>query len=244
MGKGSLKLKQNRRERLLGLLRSGDFWTTMELAKALATSHRTLMRDIAELRDAGYPIASDRGRGGGISLNGRWGIDRLSLSSQEAITLLLSLTIVESISSANYGFGAKSLKQKIANTFPESQRQKITSLRKRILIGQPASSEVLSSFTGINENHFDKIKTAFFNSKRLSFRYRDEKGRKTTRETDPQFLLLNWPAWYLLAWDYLKDEIRVFRIDRISQPIQLDTPMTQRARSLYLEAFEAYFSAL
>ena len=244
MGKGSLRSKQDRRDRLLGLLRSGDFWTTHELAKEISTSHRTLMRDIAELKEAGYPIESDRGRGGGVSLVGRWGIDRLSLTNQEAITLLLSLAVVESLSPTSYGLGARQLKQKIANTFPEPQRKVITSLRNRILIGEPASKDVLSSFKRIDEDVFAKIKVAFFNAKRVELRYVDEKGQKTNRQVDPQFLLLNWPIWYLLAWDYLRKDVRVFRIDRITSPVAQTTPMIKRSKALFLTAFEEYFSSL
>ena len=74
MGKGNLKSKNDRFSRLLGLLRSDEHWTTNTLAEEVEVSHRTLMRDLSELQEAGYPIETDRGRGGGIRLSGRWGI--------------------------------------------------------------------------------------------------------------------------------------------------------------------------
>ncbi|NQZ02234.1 MAG: WYL domain-containing protein [Bdellovibrionales bacterium] len=244
MGKGSLKSKQDRRDRLLGLLRSEDYWTTLSLAQELSVSPRTLMRDLLELKEAGYPIETDRGRGGGVSLTGRWGIDRLSLSNQEAITLVLSLAVIESLSPSSNGLGAKSLRQKISSSFGIEQRKVISKLRNRILIGDPASKDVLSSYKGLSDTILGKVKLGFFNSKRIRFTYHDERKRQTTREVDANFLMLSWPVWYLLGWDYLREDVRVFRIDRMTNIEVLNLPAANKPKQLFLEAFEPYFSAI
>jgi predicted DNA-binding transcriptional regulator YafY len=48
----------------------------------------------------------------------------------------------------------------------------------------------------------------------------------TSRDIEPQFLYLNVPVWYLLAWDRLRSAIRCFRIDRIKSV----TPLATRFR--------------
>jgi predicted DNA-binding transcriptional regulator YafY len=35
------------------------------------------------------------------------------------------------------------------------------------------------------------------------------------REVEPHAILLNWPAWYLLSHDRLREDVRTFRLDRI-----------------------------
>jgi predicted DNA-binding transcriptional regulator YafY len=45
----------------------------------------------------------------------------------------------------------------------------------------------------------------------------------TSRDVEPQFLYLNLPVWYLLAWDRLRKAIRCFRIDRIKSVTPLGT---------------------
>ena len=45
----------------------------------------------------------------------------------------------------------------------------------------------------------------------------------TTRQIEPQFLFFSVPAWYLLSWDRLRDDIRTFRIDRIHRATVMDT---------------------
>ncbi len=244
MGKSDLKTKNDRTSRLLGLLRTEEHWTTHHLASELNISHRTLMRDLEELKKAGYPIEADRGRGGGVRLNGRWGIERLNLTNKEAISLLLSLSVTEALTEQSNDFGSKGLKQKISTAFPENQLKVINELRKRILIGKLASDSVLRNCNRVNGKIWDDVILAFFDSKRLKFEYCNENTIMTSREFDPHFLLLNWPVWYLLGWDYLSDEVRIFRIDRIRTISMTNQVIIRRARPQFIHAYESYFTNL
>lgn len=244
MGKSDLKTKNDRTSRLLGLLRTDEHWTTHHLASELNISHRTLMRDLEELKETGYPIEADRGRGGGVRLNGRWGIERLNLNNQEAISLILSLSITEALAINSNDFGAKPLKQKIANVFPEPQRKTINELRKRVLIGQLASNEVLKSFKSASKPIWDNAIAGFFESKRVQIEYLDERNNLTQRQVDPNYLLLNWPVWYLLGWDYLRNDVRVFRLDRIQKIKTEDKEIVRRSNTLFLNAYEHYFKTI
>lgn len=244
MGRSNLRAKNDRTIRLLGLLRSGEHWTTHQLADELEISHRTLMRDIEQLKEAGYPIESDRGRGGGTRLNGRWGIERLNLTNQEAISLLLSLSITEVLTARSNDLGSRGLKQKLANAFPDSQRKIINDLRSRILIGKIASSDVLSDYKKVDGTIWGNVVHAFFESKKIQIDYMDEKGIPTSRYFDPHYLLLTWPVWYLLGWDYLRNSVRVFRVDRIKKIIATHELVNRKPRSIFLESFEKYFKNL
>ena len=244
MGKSDLKIKNDRTSRLLGLLRTEEHWTTHHLASELNISHRTLMRDLHELKEAGYPIETDRGRGGGIRLNGRWGIERLNLNNQEVITLILSLSITEALTSNSNDLGTKPIKQKIASAFPESQRKTINDLRKRVLIGQLASHGVLKTYKTVSKGIWDMTMTGFFESKRIRIEYMDEKNNLTQRLVDPNYLLLNWPVWYLLGWDYLRNNVRVLRIDRIKNLEVTKEPILRRSTSLFLDAYKEFFKGI
>jgi predicted DNA-binding transcriptional regulator YafY len=85
---------------------------------------------------------------------------------------------------------------------------------------------------------------AFFESKKIQIQYQDENLNQSLREIDPHFLLVNWPVWYVLGWDYLRSDVRVFRIDRIASITVTDTLITRRPRSIFLNAFEEYFKSL
>tara|TARA_B110001454_G_scaffold219195_1_gene251360 strand:- start:4283 stop:5056 length:774 start_codon:yes stop_codon:yes gene_type:complete len=244
MAKNGNRSVQNRMSQLLGLLRSDNYWTTVALAKALRVSHRTLMRDLEELKAQGYPIESDRGRGGGTRLNGRWGIDRLFISNQEVISLLISLSVTEALSPNGNDLGVKSIKQKIASAFPESQRRTIIDLRKRVLIGQKASDPILKTVVRTSDMVWKKAMQAFFESKGVDIKYQDEKGNITHRKFDPHFLLLNWPVWYLLGWDYLRNDVRVIRLDRIKHLENLTESIVPRPRYIFIESYKEFFEEI
>jgi predicted DNA-binding transcriptional regulator YafY len=54
------------------------------------------------------------------------------------------------------------------------------------------------------------------------------------REIEPQFLYLNIPVWYLLAWDRLRDAVRFFRVDQLKHVEKLDATFRARDPRLFL----------
>ncbi|MGH1426592.1 MAG: helix-turn-helix transcriptional regulator [Arenicella sp.] len=244
MAKGSLRNKQNRMDRLIGLLRTDHAWTSLLLCHRLQVSHRTLMRDLSELRELGYPIESSKGRGGGIRLNGRWGVGRLHLTDQEVVSMLVSLAIAESLQSPLLLSTLSSIRQKITLSFPERQRHVVNKLRSRIFIGDHASERVLASFGDADQAVINAVNLSFFRQTRIRITYCDESHNVTNRDVEVQYLLLNWPVWYLLGWDDLRQAVRLFRIDRITSAQPLKAVFELRRKSDVLKGFESYFLAL
>lgn len=215
MPKNNYLSRKSRLDTLIGLLRSQDSFTASDLSKLIGVSLRTLMRDLRDLESAGYPIESERGRGGGIRLNRSWGLGKLQLSYSEILDLLIALTTMEKLRSPFLMNNLRSLRFKIAQSFPDSQRRTIENIRKRIWVGDKATNKVVSDFKIPKEKVVTSLQKSFFECKMLDITYLDEKGKKTFRTIEPHYLLFNWPVWHILAWDYLREDIRFFRIDRI-----------------------------
>ena len=244
MAKGSLANKQNRLDRLVGLLRQDEAWTLKHLSENLDASERTLLRDIKELRDQGYPIETERGRGGGISLRHRWGVDKLRLNYEEVINLLVSLAITETLQSPLLTQQVKTVRQKITHGFPEQQRKMINQLRKRILVGEMAASHIYDTYTP-PRNHILKTVTAcFFNMETMEIKYTAGTGNVTQRKIEPQYLFLNYPVWYLLGWDHLRQAPRVFRIDRVNQATTTKQRFNMRRKDLLMGGIEEFYRLL
>ncbi len=223
MGHRATLSRLNRLEELKGLLKAQEHITAAELADELGVSIRTLNRDLQILRDSGVPIESDRGRGGGLRLQRHWALGRLHLSPAEAIDLLLSIAIAERMNSPLLLQQLAPIRRKIVAAFSESYQPKIRSLRKRILVGRPASERVLASFSAPQRGALPGIAEAFFNMRCIAIEYVDQKGANTSRVVEPQFFYLSVPVWYLLAWDRLRGAVRYFRVDRIKSVTPLDT---------------------
>ena len=161
--------------------------TASELADELGVSLRTLNRDIVCCEKVACRSEYHRGRGGGLRLQRNWSLGRLHLRREEAIDLLLSMAIAERMNSPLLLQQLASVRRKIVAAFSEAYQANIRSLRKRILIGAPASQAVLSSFTPVTHRGLTDIADAFFNMRCVRIGYMDQKGDLTTREVEPQF---------------------------------------------------------
>jgi predicted DNA-binding transcriptional regulator YafY len=204
-----------RLEALKALLADRDVTTAGELADELGVSVRTLHRDLATLRELGTPIDGDRGRGGGLRLERGWSLGRVHLNESEAMGLLLSLTIAEKIGSPLLLDDLRSVTRKVSSAFAPAQARRVTGLRRRILVGQPASEQMLASYRPPQPHIVRPLLDAFTQQRLIGITYADQHNRTTERDIEVQYLYYNLPVWYVLAWDRLRDDVRFFRIDRV-----------------------------
>lgn len=217
MSRSDTNKRLARLDTLSSMLKSDEFHTVGDLANELGISKRTLHRDIEILRDRGLPIQTDRGRGGGTKLHRSWGVGRLTISDQELIDLLISLSIAEKMNSQIFMAQLKSIRHKVMALLAPSQKLKIKQLKERILIGGWASPLVLSSFEQSTQEPISDLNRAFYLKRVLSINYIDGSQNITEREIEPHYLYLNYPVWYVLAWDHLRADVRTFRCDRIQR---------------------------
>ncbi|WP_233261288.1 YafY family protein [Vitiosangium sp. GDMCC 1.1324] len=203
----------DRLDRVLGLLASRPSWTAPELAAELGVCVRTVRRDLSRLAARGVSIESDAGRGGGVRVPARTGLGRVQLDARETLDLLLALALAERLGSPLLLSTVKGLRQKLSATFPPEERARVSGLRRRILVG-PTSRNIAGSWKAPSAAVLRPIQESFFEQRALELTYRANEVR-TVRVVEPHYLLLSWPAWYLLVWDHLRGAVRVLRVDRI-----------------------------
>jgi len=203
----------DRLDRALGLLASRPSWTARELAEELGVCVRTVRRDLSRLAARGVAVESERGRGGGVRVPARSGLGRVQLGAEELLDLLLALALAERLRSPLLLSTVGGLRHKLAAAFPPEERARISALRRRILVG-PVSANITASWKAPRAAVLRPIHEAFFHQRGLELTYR-ARERSTTRLVEPHYLLLSWPAWYLLVWDHLRGAVRALRVDRI-----------------------------
>jgi len=245
MGRGSSDEKLNRLDQLIGKLKSGEAYTAGHLADDLGVSLRTMMRDLKTLRDKGYPIDADKGRGGGVRLYPGWGVGRLTMNYREVIDLLLALNILEKLNSQLFLNNLESVKNKLYASFPDSQRPNILKIRNRILIGELAPTNAIENYsTASNIQQNNIILESFFDQKCLNIFYKQKNGTITKRLIEIHFLYLNWPIWYLICFDHLRNAPRTFRIDRIQNANITGEKFQTRIKSFFSPELEKFSSRL
>jgi predicted DNA-binding transcriptional regulator YafY len=186
-----------------------------DLAQELGVSRRTLTRDIELLRDRGLPVEADRGRGGGVRLSANWDVGRIHLGYREAVDLLVSLAVAEQTGSPILMANLAPIRRKLMASFSSGDRGRINQLKARLLIGGPASAEVMASHVAPRVKVVEALHEAFVMMQPARILYVGGTGSLTERLIEAQYLLLNYPVWYVLAYDTSRQGIRTFRCDRL-----------------------------
>ena len=244
MSKSASTDRLSRLDRLTALLKAEAFVTADAAAAELGVSLRTVRRDLGILRERGLPIDADRGRGGGIRLDRRWGIGRVALDYGEAVDLLISLAIAEQMRSPLFMASLKSVRRQLVASFAPTMRARVENVKRRILVAQPASVAVLGNFSSASPTIVRSLHQAFLAQERLAIGYRGERAKLTEREIEPQLLLLNFPVWYVVGWDHLRDAPRTFRCDRIERAKSMGEVFRLRPIEVFAEALAGVLAAV
>lgn len=222
-------------EMLAVQLKQDAHCTVSDLAQQHGVSSRTIARDLALMRDQGMQIDADRGRGGGVRLDRNWGVGRMNLSYAEAIDLLISIAVAEQMNSPMFLANLGSVRRQLVASFSPDKRNKVNRLKSRILIGVTASTYVQASAGAPPKRVVQALHQAFVDQKVLEIKYQREDGVMSKRRIEPQYLLLKYPIWYVVAIDHLRKEPRTFRCDRM-----LEASMDEmRFKLLPREEFQA-----
>src|SRR4029079_13177360 len=93
---------------LLEFLRAHEATSVAVVARELAVSRRTVLRDLATLRGQGYLIRSDTGPGGGVLLDRDRGLSAVHLTVDEIASLWLAAQLSASARPLPWGRAAPS----------------------------------------------------------------------------------------------------------------------------------------
>ncbi|MGL5593714.1 MAG: helix-turn-helix transcriptional regulator [Cetobacterium sp.] len=191
-------MKINRVFEILYILLNREKISSKELAEKFEVSVRTIYRDIEIISGAGIPIFMTQGRNGGISLLQNFTLNKQVLTENEKKDMLIAIQSLNSFNKES----AKSIFSKLSSLFGENQRDYI--------------KIDYSGWENTIEKQFELSKEAILLNKRLSFNYISTKGEKTYREVEPYVLWFKSKAWYLKCFCLEKNEIRLFRLSRIT----------------------------
>lgn len=207
-----------RHDALVRSLRRNGTTTVDDLAEEVGASRRTVLRDIRALRDEGFVIHSDVGRGGGLQLDLQSMQTTARLSVSEVFALLISVAAMRAAQNLPFSDLADAGLAKIEKALPSDKIRDLRRFLDCLHIGQLSPHQDISDIRPLDPALLSAFETAFLQRLHLRFDYRDAKGTKTRREVEPQAMLILSPLWYLVAWDPARDDFRHFRMDRISKP--------------------------
>ncbi|MBZ0310332.1 MAG: YafY family transcriptional regulator [Anaerolineae bacterium] len=212
----------NRTDRLLAIIlelqargqqRAEDLATTFEVSK------RTIYRDILALMESGIPIVSIPGQG--YSLIEGFFLPPVNFTLDEATLLLLGGNLVAKKFDVQYRNAAQSAGRKIMAVLPEALQLEVQTLQESIFFVEVGT---------VQETLLAKLRSAIIAHQSVQFTYYARATEEhSVRTVNPYGLTHFDKAWYLVAHCHLRNDIRRFRLDRISQLTILDKRFTRPA---------------
>jgi predicted DNA-binding transcriptional regulator YafY len=207
-----------RQDAILRTLRRNGTCTVSALAEEVGTSRRTVLRDISALRDKGYVIHSDVGRGGGLQLDPQSMQTTARLSVPEVFALLIGVAAMRAAGNLPFSELADAGLAKIEKSLPADKVKDLRAFLDCLHIGKLSPLQDLSDLGKMDRDLLSAFEKAFLQREFIRFDYCDANGRHTRRDVEPQAMLILPPLWYLVGWDPEREDFRRFRMDRISRP--------------------------
>lgn len=207
-----------RHEAIVRSLRRNGTSTVADLAEEVGASRRTVLRDISALRDEGCVIHSEPGRGGGLQLDPQSIQTTARLSVAEVFALLISVASMRAAGNLPFSGLADAGLAKIEKALPSDKVRDLRRFLDCLYVGKLSPRVDISDMGAMDPALLPAFETAFLQRLHLRFQYRDAKGIVTSRNVEPQAMLILPPLWYLVAWDPARNDFRHFRMDRISRP--------------------------
>lgn len=224
----------NRTDRMLGVLlelQARRHTRAEDLAKRFETSKRTIYRDIQGLCETGVPVVSTPGLG--YALAPGYFLPPLSFTQDEATMLMLGAGFMAQSFDAQYQEAARAAVQKIDAVLKPDLRGHVRKAAQRIRFAQTTSGP---------EERLPALRRAVLERRTLRFRYRTRysatgEPEVNERAADPYALIFWMGYWYVPAYCHLRESMRYFRADRMSDLEVLETVFTPRPGT-GIESFE------
>lgn len=198
---------------ILLLLESRGQVKARELAEALETSERTIYRDIEILSEAGVPVVSLPGPAGGFSLMPGYSLHQQDLHAGDVINLFLSGIGVRPEEHSEASLNLKTTLLKLEKSIPSQYLPDIRVARERFYFDPSLWFDQKPPLL-----HLDALRQSVWQSRKVLLTHakeEEEGGAVTVRVVRPYGLVVKNTDWYLVAYCQTREDIRVFKCDRV-----------------------------
>ncbi len=186
-------------------LRGGRLVTARQLSERLEVSERTIYRDIADLIGTGVPVEGEAGVG--YLMRDGFDLPPLMFTHEEIVALVAGARLIRAWGGTNMAEAAEEALIKINSVLPDDARARAESVQVHAF-----------QMTGLDDEtraRLDRLEKATDKRTQLTITYEDDSGNATSRTIRPLGLWFWGKVWTLVAWCELRENFRMFRVDRI-----------------------------
>ncbi|MBZ0287919.1 MAG: YafY family transcriptional regulator [Anaerolineae bacterium] len=203
---------------VLELLQTHGQMSGAALGARLEVDARTVRKYIMMLQDIGIPVEAEMGRYGGYGLRAGFKLPPMMFTNDEAFALVLGLLAARQMGLAEGAAAVEGTLAKLYRVLPEALRETAQAMETALTLDLPAAQggavALLAAFSVAINQHRQVF---------ISYRRGDESSE---RNVDPYGLVIHDGVWYLIGYCHLRQDVRVFRLDRIGEARTLDATFT------------------
>jgi predicted DNA-binding transcriptional regulator YafY len=206
---------------LLELLQTQAVVTGREVADRLEIDPRTVRRYVERLQQLGIPVEGQRGVGGGYRIRPGYRLPPLMLTDDEAVVVTLGTLVAGRLGIAGAPDSVEGALAKIHRVLPDALRRQVGALETSLdfTTGPSTARPVRGQLALL-------LADTIRRRRRLRASYRSFSGERSRRELSPLGLVVHSGRWYLAAYDHGREDLRVFRVDRMSRASVSAEPAT------------------
>ncbi|HEV2581931.1 MAG TPA: YafY family protein [Ktedonobacteraceae bacterium] len=194
---------------ILELLQSHARMSGPELARRLEVNTRTVRRYIIMLQDLGFPVEAERGRHGSYRLRPGFKLPPMMFTEDEALALTLGLLAARRLGLTSATPAVEGALAKIERVLPAGLRERVQAVQETLILDfanagpTPRTTIVVTLCTSMQQE------------RRVTIRYASFNEETTERAVDLYGLVYRPGYWYAVGYCHLRQDLRVFRLDRI-----------------------------
>lgn len=202
-----------------------------ELAKQFKVSNRTIYRWIDALNEAGIPLYTSKGNGGGIFISKEYATDKKQFSEEDKQEILKNLHSLNELSNGAI-FSKKDSKESVISKFKflfsgnntkiEHSPSPVKQAPAPIQIVQGNSNDsIVVDFEPWNskgqeiQQSFELLKAAISQKTNIEFDFLSMSGQSSSKKVSPWKIVFKSGTWYLYGWSFDKNTERFFKLNRM-----------------------------
>lgn len=189
---------------IIWIMRGRRLVTAAQLAERLEVSERTIYRDVADLQRSGVPILGEAGVG--YELRAGFDLPPLMFDRDEIVALVVGARLVRAWGGLKMAKSAQEALEKIEAVLPERERNRAAGVEVHAIGWEMDDT---------TRERLDFLEQAISARDRVVLDYVDASEQSTQRAIRPLGMWFWGKVWTLVAWCELRDDFRMFRVDRM-----------------------------
>lgn len=207
---------------LLELLQARGQLSGAEIAERLGVDRRTVRRYISVLEDLGIPVTTEQGRYGGYRLVPGFKLPPLMFTEPEVRVITLALLAVREHNLLEDNVALASVQAKLERVMPAHLKTQVQAMDNTVQLIPSRKSPVHQQLLELTQATQD--------CRVVSMSYHPPQGETMQRRFDPYGLVFRAGYWYVGGFCHLRQALRSFRLDRLSDITPADEHFVRPAK--------------